>query len=150
MPGRLLHAPLTTPRRVRAGDAVAAVLAITLAACAIPPAPSSASSAIQPAPIQARTTAIGTLATWGTWETEWAPAATRAEVIARRTVADYRARRIDWQTVASVEGLLTRAREALVSARRGNAKDPTDEQRRQLAAARRLTDLAANLLESPQ
>ena len=117
------------------------IVAAFMAACA--QAPSS--------PVQSNATAqvvgFGTLADFGTWEMDLAPAYTRLAVLRHRAVKLLTGQKISVGTAIAVQDAADRARALLDTSRRGNAKQPTPEQRQQLDAARRLIADAEALLE---
>lgn len=119
---------------------LALAVAAMLAGCATPPKPVSAQGGSQLA-------GFATLAVWGTWEAELAPAYTRLAVLRHNAANRLDAGRISVQTAQMVQSMANEARAALDLSRRGPAKEPTDLQREQLADAIRLIERAEQLLE---
>ena len=121
---------------------LAAVLAVSLAACATP----------QPAPLAAyargHVTGVATLAIWGTWEMELAPAYTRQIVLLNRATRALEAGQIDVATAIEIRTAADRARQLLDASRRGHATQPTALQRASLADAQHQLYLAEQLLEN--
>lgn len=105
------------------------IAAALLAACALAP--------VQPiqAAAQGKVAGFGTLADFGSWEFELAPAYTRLAVLRHRAARQLDERRIALDVAVTVQDLADRARALLDLSRRGNAKQPTLEQRAQLSAA---------------
>lgn len=116
-------------------------LAFAMAACTTSPV----------APIQAtgqgNITGIATLALWGEWESELAPAYTRLAVVRHRAARLLNNGKITVDTAIAVQKTADQARALLDQSRRGDAKHPTEQQRGQLAEAHRLIDTAEALLE---
>lgn len=120
---------------------VIAIVFALLAGCAQAPAtPIHAAG-------QARVTGFGTLADFGSWEFELAPAYTRLAVLRHRAALLLNDRRIGVGTAIAVQDLADRARSMLDRSRRGNTGQPTAEQRAQLDQARGLIADAEALLE---
>ena len=91
--------------------------------------------------------AFGTLASFGTWEMELAPAYTRLAVLERTA-----ARRLDAGTLSvavavEISLLAVEVRDALDASRRGDLREPTPQQRHRLDDAKALLDSIAHLLE---
>lgn len=106
------------------------VAVLGLGACASTP---------QATPMQgaggARIVGFGTLADFGSWEFELAPTYTRLAVLRHRAARQLNDRRISLAAAVEVQDLADRARALLDLSHRGNAKQPTLEQRAQLSAA---------------
>lgn len=116
-------------------------LAFAMAACtAVPQTPIKAAG-------QGNITGIATLALWGGWESELAPAYTRLAAVRHRAARLLNADKIDVDTAIAVQQTADQARVLLDQSRRGQAKTPTDQQRAQLANAQRLIAIAESLLE---
>lgn len=115
--------------------------AILLSACTTAPA----------VPVQAagqgNITGFATLAVWGAWESELAPAYTRLSILLHRTARARDARKITLDTAVEILGKGDLVRGLLDASRRGNAKEPTLVQRAQFAEAQRLMDTIEPLLE---
>lgn len=113
-----------------------------LSACATPP-PTLTVSASAAADVSG----AATIAQFGTWEHVIAPEVTRLTVLARTAIRLREQGRISHATASSALAALFRAEAELQASRRGQAAEPTAEQRAHLAEARRQLDLAAHLLE---
>lgn len=118
-------------------------LAAALMAACTSPAPIQPIEAIA----QGKVVGFGTLADFGSWEFELAPAYTRLAVLRHRAARQLDERRIALPTAMAVQDLADRARALLDLSRRGNAMQPTVGQREQFAAARVLIADAEALLE---
>ena len=92
-------------------------------------------------------TGFATIAQWGTWEMELAPAYTRVAALAHRAAAELDSGRLNAAVGERVRDLLRQAKDSLDASRRTGTDGPTDGQRELLAAARRHLDAAASLLE---
>jgi len=112
------------------------VLALALSACtSAPPAPVAAPlKASGPASVSG----IATLALWGDWESDLAPAYTQLAVLRLRAAHRLDAGKIAVTTAIAVQASADQARALLDKSRRGDAKSPTPLQRAQLAEAQRL------------
>lgn len=120
---------------------IALALAASLAACATPqPSPLSATA-------RGNVTGFATLAVFGTWEMELAPAYTRLAALLHNTARQLDAQRIHKATAIEIQGLADQARSHLDGSRRGSQTAPTLLQRAALAEAIRLMDRAESLLE---
>lgn len=124
---------------------IALAIAALLSACAAAP---------QPAPVaataRANVSGVATLAVWGTWEMELAPAYTRQIVLLNRATRALEAGQIDVGTAVQIRDHATRARQLLDASRRGNATQPTALQRASLADALHQLYLAEQFLEQSQ
>ena len=116
--------------------------AALLAGCATtpPPTPIAASGRGQIA-------GFASIAQWGTWEAELAPAYTRAAALYHRNAARLEGGRISRATAIRAHDLVSQALDNLNASRRSLAPEPTPTQRAHLAEARSLLDRAAALLE---
>ena len=118
-----------------------ALLALVMVACSTP----------QPIPITAKASGsvagFATLARFGTYEMELAPAYTRLASLRHRAARDLEASRITVDIAIAVQALADQARRHLDDARRGDLVTPTPEQRRQLQDAVLLMDKIETLLE---
>lgn len=127
---------------------IALAAAVALAGCA------ASLPATQTTPVQARSTAsvsgFATLALWGTWESELAPAYTRLAALRHRAANALQAGRIDVATAIDVQALADQARAKLDASRRGSATAPSADQRVLLVEARHLIYRAEQRLENPQ
>lgn len=116
-------------------------LACILAACSTAPA----------APIQAtgqgRIVGFATLAIWGDWESDLAPAYTQLAAARHRAARMLTDGRISVDTAVAVQKTADQARALLDASRRGDAKTPTQQQRDQLAEAKRLIAATEQLME---
>lgn len=121
---------------------------LILALCA---ALTACASSPQPLPIaaSARGSVVGfaTLATFGTWEMELAPAYTRLAVLQHRAARQAEARKILRTAAVEILYLADRARALLDASRRATSAAPTAEQLQALADASRLLEQAESLLE---
>lgn len=115
--------------------------ALALAAC------TSAPSVPMQAAGQGNIAGFATLAVWGEWESDLAPAYTRLAVIRHRAARALDARRIGVETAVAIQKTADQARRLLDESRRGNTQAPTLLQRALLAEAQRLMDTAETLLE---
>lgn len=121
-----------------------AVLAFSLSACATsPPTPLTATASSQ-------TAGFATLALWGTWESELAPAYTRLAALRHRAARALQDGRIPVATAVEIQAAADEARSKLDASRRGHAAAPTAEQRALLAEARYALYQAERLLEIPR
>ena len=121
---------------------LAMVVAALLGGCATtPPSTPMAASG------RGQIAGFATVAQWGTWEAELAPAYTRAAALYHRNAARLDARRSDRATAVRAHGLISDALVLLNASRRSLAPEPTTQQRAQLAEASGLMDRAAALLE---
>lgn len=93
---------------------------------------------------------FATAALWGTWEEQLAPAYTRLAALRHQAALELTAGRIPVDRAQSVQSLANRARRALDASRRGDALDPTHDQRQQLDAAKALIAQGYALLEGRQ
>lgn len=96
---------------------------------------------------QSRIAGFATLAVWGAWESDLAPAYTRLAVLRHRAARALEARMITVDTAVAIQKTADQARSLLDASRRGDAKEPTLLQRAQLAEAQRLLGTAETLLE---
>lgn len=121
---------------------LALAIAALLAGCATTPPPT-------PIAASARGSISGhaTLALWGTWEMELAPAYTRVAALSHRAAAALDAGRLNAAVGERVRDLLRQAKDALDASRRAGTAAPTTDQRELLAIAQRRLDAAASLLE---
>lgn len=109
--------------------AVLIAIGMTLSACTtVAPPPLAATGTATPA-------GFATLALWGEWESDLAPAYTRLAVLRHRAARLLDARRIDVAVAIAIQAEADRARNLLDDSRRGNSKTPTPRQRQQLADA---------------
>ena len=116
-------------------------MVFALAACSsVPPVPLKAVG-------QSSFSGFATLALWGEWESELAPAYTRLAAVRHRAARQLDAGKVDVATAISVQQSADRARVLLDDSRRGDTKTPTLLQRAQLAEAQRLIASAEKLLE---
>lgn len=116
--------------------------ALALAACSTAPAvPMQAAG-------QGSISGFATLAIWGEWESDLAPAYTRLAVVLHRSARALDARRIDVETAAAIQKTTDQARRLLDASRRGSAKEPSLLQRAQLDEAQRLIGTAETMLEN--
>lgn len=119
-------------------------LSFALAACTTAPV----------APVQAtgqgNISGFATLALWGEWESDLAPAYTRLAVLFHRTARALDARQITVDTAVAIRKTADQARHLLDASRRGDAKTPTLLQRAQLDEAQRLMVSIETLLEQRQ
>lgn len=117
------------------------MIAFALSACATP----------QSVPITAKSSGsvagFATLARFGTYEMELAPAYTRLAALRHRAARDLDAGRITVDTAIAVQSLADQSRSKLDAARRGDMIAPTPEQRLLLADALVLMDQIERLLE---
>lgn len=120
---------------------VAALVALSLSACATP----------QPSPIAATAhgsvTGVATAALFGTYEMEVAPVFTRLTVLINRAARQFEAGRISADATVEIKGLAIQARRQIDAARRGSQTEPTILQRAALAEAIRLIEAGESLLE---
>lgn len=115
--------------------------ALALSACSTAPAvPLQASG-------QGNIAGFATIAVWGEWESDLAPAYTRLAVILHRAARALDSRRIDVDTAIAIQQAADQARRLLDASRRGNSKDPSPLQREQLVEAQRLLAAAETLVE---
>lgn len=121
--------------------------ALALTACASTPPPTLVPAA---GSAHAGISGHATLARWGGWEMQLAPAYTRLAGLRHRAAAQLDARRIPVATAIAVQTTADQARTALDRARRNDAADPTPEQRAALADAMALIERVQTLLEQPQ
>lgn len=122
---------------------LALALLLGLTACSTP----AVVSPLATSP-RADVTGFATLATWGTWEMQLAPAYTRLAGLRHRASAQLDARRIPVATAIAVQATADQARAALDRSRRNDAAEPTPEQRAALADAQALIAKIETLLES--
>lgn len=115
-------------------------IALALSACATPPSSLEAGA-------RSNVAGFATLAVWGEWESDLAPAYTRLAVVRHRAARLLTDGRIGVDTAIAVQKSADEARALLDQSRRGNAKAPTAQQRDQLAAAQRLIAVAESHLE---
>jgi hypothetical protein len=122
-----------------------------LFACALLLGLTACSTAPTPAPLAASArgsiSGFATLATFGTWEMQLAPAYTRLASIRHRAAAKLDARQITAATALAVQAQADQARAALDRSRRTDAGEPTPDQRAALAEALRFIDETQSLLE---
>jgi len=117
-------------------------LVLALSACtSAPPAPLKAAG-------QGSVAGFATLALWGEWESELAPAYTQLAVVRHRAAKALDAGKISVDTAIAIQQAADQARQLLDESRRGDAKEPTLLQRAQLAEAKRLIVTAETLLEN--
>lgn len=95
-------------------------------------------------------TGVATLALWGTWEMELAPAYTRQIVLLKRAGRALRDGQIAVSSAIAIRDHAVAARRLLDDSRRGNATQPTALQRASLADALHRIALAEQILERPQ
>lgn len=126
---------------------IAFALALGLTACASTPPPTVVTAA---GSAHAGLSGHATLARWGGWEMELAPAYTRLAGIRHRAAAQLDARKIPVATAIAIQATADQARSALDLARRNDAGEPTPEQRAAFAKALALIERAQSLLEQPQ
>lgn len=126
---------------------LALIVALGLTACVSPPEPVAVTAA---GTAKSGITGFATIARWGGWEMELAPAYTRLAGIRHRAAAQLDARKIPVATAIAIQATADQARNALDRARRNDAADPTPEQRAALADAQVLIAHAQSLLEQPQ
>lgn len=108
---------------------IAIGMTVTVTACTtVAPPPLAATGTASPA-------GFATLALWGEWESDLAPAYTRLAVLRHRAARMLDARRIDVAVAIAVQAEADRARNLLDDSRRGNSKTPSPRQRQQLADA---------------
>lgn len=91
---------------------------------------------------------FATLAFWGQWESELAPAYTQLAVVRHRAAKALDLGKIGVDTAIAIQQAADQARQLLDESRRGSANEPTLLQRAQLAEARRLIVTAETLLEN--
>lgn len=91
--------------------------------------------------------AFGTLASFGTWEMELAPAYTRLASLRHTAARRLDAGAITVADAVEIQLLADDARAALDESRRGLQTVPTEAQRRRLEDARRLLEQIAHRLE---
>jgi hypothetical protein len=91
---------------------------------------------------------FGTLADFGSWEFELAPAYTEVEVINHKAKSLLAKHAIDASTAEQIRDLTRSARLLLDKSRRGNKTAPTNEQRLLLLEARFKLSEARNILET--
>ncbi|MBI4997852.1 MAG: hypothetical protein HZC22_13360 [Rhodocyclales bacterium] len=115
--------------------------AAVLAACA--PAP------VQPiqAAAQGKVAGFGTLTSFGDWEFQLAPAYTEVKALGHQAAVRFSAGAINLATAKKIQASLDAAQIFLDQSRRGNAKEPTTEQRLLLIEAQFQISEARNLLE---
>lgn len=122
---------------------IALAAALALSACASPVTVTQTKAA---AP--ASVSGFATLAVFGTWEMELAPAYTRLAAVRHRAARLLDQGRINVATAQAVQDYADRARRLLDLSRRGNAAEPTLLQRLQLdQAAAHIAD-AEHLMEA--
>lgn len=111
----------------------------------------SACASQQVTPLQATSpssvSGFATIAQWGTWEADLAPAYTRLAALRHRAARALDAGRINVDTAIAIQANADRARAALDDSRRGPARDPTLLQRAQFAEAQRLIGVIEHLME---
>lgn len=119
----------------------ALAIAALLAGCAVTPS----------SPVAARggsqIAGFATLSLWGSWEAELAPAYTRLAALQHRAARQLDAGAIGQATATEIRDKAAEARELLDASRRGNAAEPTAEQRVMLVQAQHLLYQAEQLLE---
>jgi hypothetical protein len=123
---------------------IALAVAALLSACSTAPAvplQATASSSV---------TGFATLALWGTWESELAPAYTRLAVLRHRAARALQDGRIAVATAIEIQASADQARAKLDASRRGHATEPTADQRMLLVEARHLIYRAEQRLENNQ
>lgn len=121
---------------------IALGLAAALAACAsAPPATPLAASG------RGSLSGFATLALWGTWEMELAPAYTRLAAVRHRAAQRLDGGRLSVATAVEIQDLADRARANLDASRRGSQSDPGPAQKGALATAIRLIEQAEHTLE---
>lgn len=123
---------------------IAIAAAVALAACASPVV--TPIKAAAPASVSG----FATLAVFGTWEMELAPAYTRLAAARHRAARALDAGHIDVDTAEVIQQSADQARRLLDDSRRGSAQTPTLLQRAQLAEAQRLIAALETRLEEKQ
>lgn len=88
-----------------------------------------------------------TIAMWGSWEWELAPAYTRLAMLRRSAAAQLSDGRISLAAAKGIQAAADRARWQLDSSRRGNAAEPAPSQRTAYAEALRTIEVGESLLE---
>lgn len=105
----------------------------------------------QAAPLEAQSrggiVAFGTLAEFGTWEMELAPAYTRLASLRHNAARRLESGAITVATAVEIQLIADDARRALDESRRGLKTSPTEAQRRRLEDARQRITQIATLLE---
>lgn len=120
---------------------IAMIAAAALSACAAPavtPVTASGGSSIS---------GFATLANFGTWEMDLAPAYTRLAVVRHRAARELDAGRIGVATAIDIQASADKARALLDASRRGNLKTPTAQQRDTLDQALHQISAVEQLLE---
>lgn len=117
------------------------IAALALVACATPPATPMAGTA------SGSISGFATIARWGTYEMELAPAYTRLAALRHGAAQALSRGRITVATAIEVQEVADVARASLDAARRGNLDAPTDAQRAQLTSALQLIERGENLVK---
>ena len=91
---------------------------------------------------------FATLAEFGSWEYQLAPAYTRLAVLRHQAANALTAKRISVDVAVAVQATADEARSLLDASRRGNAKTPTDEQHLMYAEALAKIGVIETLLEN--
>lgn len=116
-------------------------LIVALSACTTAPASSVKAAG------KGNISGVATLAMWGEWESDLAPAYTRLAVLRRAAARQLTAGQIDTAAAIRIQKTADQARALLDQSRRGDAKNPSLEQRAQLAEAQRLIASAEGVLK---